>query len=123
MKQGDIAEATLFLESAPFTRGKILHVGGGQSAGHGPSLIVTQELLIVSRKKAMRGYRIFARWPAHYLDRLQLFSTPSPMGVKAGIMLEETSLLYEPHRIDITVDESRDAALLALNANGKGFPV
>ena len=50
---------------------------------------------------------IFTRWPAQYPDRLQLFSSPTPNGVKVGIMLEETSLAYEPHRIDIMADKPR----------------
>jgi GST-like protein len=62
---------------------------------------------------------IFARWPAQYPDRLQLFSLPTPNGVKVGIMLEETGLVYEPHRIDIAANESHDPAFLALNPNGK----
>ena len=47
---------------------------------------------------------IFTRWPAQYPERLQLFSPPTPNWVKVGIMLEETSLAYEPHRIDIMAD-------------------
>lgn len=62
---------------------------------------------------------VFARWPAQYPDRLQLFSLPTPNGVKVGIMLEETGLAYEPHRIDIGANESHDPAFLALNPNGK----
>ena len=62
---------------------------------------------------------VFTRWPAQHADRLQLFSAPTPNGVKVGIMLEETGLAYEPHRIDIMADESRDRAFLALNPNGK----
>ncbi|HZG33183.1 MAG TPA: glutathione S-transferase N-terminal domain-containing protein [Sphingopyxis sp.] len=62
---------------------------------------------------------IFARWPAAHPDRLQLFSAPTPNGVKIGIMLEETGLPYEPHRIDIMANESHDPAFLALNPNGK----
>jgi glutathione S-transferase len=62
---------------------------------------------------------IFTCWPAKYPDRLQLFSAPTPNGVKAGIMLEKTSLAYEPHRIDIMADESHDPAFLALSPNGK----
>lgn len=62
---------------------------------------------------------IFARWPARYPDRLQLFSAPTPNGVKAAIMLEETGLAYEAHRIDIMANESHDPAFLALNPNGK----
>ena len=64
-------------------------------------------------------HQIFTRWPAQYADRLQLFSAPTPNGVKVGIMLEETSLAYEPHRIDIMADENHDPAFLALNPNGK----
>jgi NAD(P)-dependent dehydrogenase (short-subunit alcohol dehydrogenase family) len=33
-EMSDIAEAILFLDSAPFVTGEILHVDGGQSAGH-----------------------------------------------------------------------------------------
>jgi GST-like protein len=62
---------------------------------------------------------IFSRWPAKHPDRLQLFSLPTPNGVKVGIMLEETSLAYEAHRIDITAGESHEPAFLALNPNGK----
>lgn len=62
---------------------------------------------------------IFAKWPAEHPDRLQLFSAPTPNGVKIGIMLEETGLPYEPHRIDIMANESHDPAFLALNPNGK----
>ncbi|MGH6651142.1 MAG: glutathione S-transferase N-terminal domain-containing protein [Sphingopyxis sp.] len=62
---------------------------------------------------------IFAKWPAQHPDRLQLFSAPTPNGVKVGIMLEETGLPYEPHRVDIMANESHDPAFLALNPNGK----
>jgi GST-like protein len=62
---------------------------------------------------------IFAKWPAEHPDRLQLFSAPTPNGVKIGIMLEETGLPYEPHSVDIMANESHDLAFLALNPNGK----
>ena len=65
------------------------------------------------------GHPIFARWPAQHPDRLQLFSAPTLNGVKVGIMLEETGLPYEAHRIDIMANESHDPAFLALNPNGK----
>ncbi|ALJ13296.1 glutathione S-transferase N-terminal domain-containing protein [Sphingopyxis macrogoltabida] len=67
----------------------------------------------------MSTHPIFGRWPAEHPDRLQLFSAPTPNGVKVGIMLEETGLPYEPHRIDIMANESHDPAFLALNPNGK----
>ncbi|MBN3759211.1 glutathione S-transferase N-terminal domain-containing protein [Burkholderia sp. Ac-20365] len=65
------------------------------------------------------NHAIFTRWPAKYPDRLQLFSLPTPNGVKIGIMLEETGLAYEPHRIDILANENQDPAFLELNPNGK----
>ncbi len=65
------------------------------------------------------SHPIFSRWPAQFPDRLQLFSLNTPNGVKVGIMLEETGLEYEPHRIDVLADETHDQAFLALNPNGK----
>jgi GST-like protein len=67
----------------------------------------------------MLDHPIFARWPAQHPDRLQLFSAPTPNGVKVGIMLEELGIAYEPHRIDIQANESHDPAFLTLNPNGK----
>jgi GST-like protein len=64
-------------------------------------------------------HTVFERWPAQHPHKLQLFSLPTPNGVKVGIMLEETGLDYEPHRIDISANESHDPAFLALNPNGK----
>ena len=65
------------------------------------------------------NHPIFARWPAQHPEWLQLFSLPTPNGVKVSIMLEETGLEYEPHLIDITADENHEPAFLALNPNGK----
>ncbi|WP_306717354.1 glutathione S-transferase N-terminal domain-containing protein [Burkholderia dolosa] len=65
------------------------------------------------------NHPVFARWPAQHPDRLQLFSLPTPNGVKVGIMLEETGLAYEAHRIDIVANENRDPAFIALNPNGR----
>src|SRR5262245_11091409 len=44
------------------------------------------------RRKLTLNHPIFTRWPTQYSDRLQLFSAPTPNGVKVGSMLEETSL-------------------------------
>ncbi|HCH56197.1 MAG TPA: glutathione S-transferase, partial [Rhodospirillaceae bacterium] len=35
-------------------------------------------------------FEITKRWPAQNPDRIQLYSLPTPNGVKASIMLEET---------------------------------
>ena len=64
-------------------------------------------------------FPIAARWPAKHPDRLQLYSWPTPNGVKVSIALEEIGLPYEAHAIDIGKNESWTPAFLSLNPNGK----
>ena len=59
------------------------------------------------------------RWPSAYPERLQLYSAPTPNGVKISIMLEETGLAYEAHRVNLSEGESHTKEFLALNPNGK----
>ncbi len=58
-------------------------------------------------------------WPARHPDRIQLYSMPTPNGVKVSIMLEETGVPYEPHFVRITENETWTEEYLALNPNGK----
>ncbi len=67
----------------------------------------------------LSSFPITTRWPAKHPDRLQLYSTPTPNGVKVSIMLEEIGLPYEPHFVDITKNETWGPEYLALNPNGK----
>ena len=67
----------------------------------------------------LSAFPITARWPAEHPDRLQLYSLPTPNGVKVSIMLEEIALPYEVHRIDIGNNENRTPEFLSLNPNGK----
>ena len=67
----------------------------------------------------LADFPIAKRWPAQHPDRLQLYSLPTPNGVKASIMLEEIGLPYEPHLVDIGKNESWTPEFLALNPNGK----
>jgi GSH-dependent disulfide-bond oxidoreductase len=67
----------------------------------------------------LTAFPVTARWPAKYPDRLQLYSAPTPNGVKVSIMLEETGLPYEPHLVDILENENGSAEYLALNPNAK----
>ncbi|HEY3679934.1 MAG TPA: glutathione S-transferase N-terminal domain-containing protein, partial [Bradyrhizobium sp.] len=52
-------------------------------------------------------------------DRLQLYSLPTPNGVKVSIMLEEIALPYEVHLIDFNKDDQKTPEFLSLNPNGK----
>jgi GSH-dependent disulfide-bond oxidoreductase len=65
------------------------------------------------------AFPIAARWPGVHPDRIQLYSVPTPNGVKASIALEEMGLTYEPHFIDISKNESFSPEFLSLNPNGK----
>jgi GSH-dependent disulfide-bond oxidoreductase len=64
-------------------------------------------------------FPITTRWPAKHPDRLQLYSLPTPNGVKVSIMLEEIGLPYEPHTINIGKNETWTPEFLSLNPNGK----
>jgi GST-like protein len=64
-------------------------------------------------------FPITTRWPAQQPDRIQLYSLPTPNGVKVSIMLEETGLPYEPHAINIMQNETFTPEYLTLNPNGK----
>ena len=67
----------------------------------------------------LSGFPITKLWPAANPEIIQLYSLPTPNGVKVSIMLEETGLAYEPHLIDIGKNETWGPEYLALNPNGK----
>ena len=67
----------------------------------------------------LSSFPITARWPAKHPERLQLYSLPTPNGVKVSIMLEETGLSYEAHRVDFDSNEQLTPEFLSLNPNGK----
>ena len=64
-------------------------------------------------------FPITTRWPAQHPDRLQLYSVPTPNGVKVSIMLEEIGLPYEAHAINIMQNETFTPEYESLNPNGK----
>ena len=68
---------------------------------------------------SLSDFPVTRRWPPQHRDRLQLYSLPTPNGVKIGVMLEEIGLPYEAHRIDFARGDQRTPEFLALNPNGK----
>ena len=64
-------------------------------------------------------FPITEKWPARHPDRLQLYSLPTPNGVKVAILLEETGLPYEPHLVDFENNDQNSPAFLSLNPNNK----
>jgi GSH-dependent disulfide-bond oxidoreductase len=67
----------------------------------------------------LSAFPITVRWPARHPDRLQLYSLPTPNGVKVSIMLEEIGLPYEVHLVDFNKDDQKTPEFLSLNPNGK----
>jgi len=67
----------------------------------------------------LSAFPITRKWPARHPDRLQLYSLPTPNGVKVSIMLEETGLPYEAHRVDFEQQEQLSPEFLSLNPNNK----
>jgi GST-like protein len=67
----------------------------------------------------LSSYPVTAKWPATYPERIQLYSLPTPNGVKVSIMLEETGLPYEPHMVLFEAKEQQSAEFLSLNPYGK----
>ncbi|MDB6063270.1 MAG: glutathione S-transferase [Verrucomicrobiaceae bacterium] len=67
----------------------------------------------------LSAFPIAKKWPAKNPDRIQLYSLPTPNGVKASIMLEETGLPYEPHLVSFDTDDQKSPAFLSLNPYGK----
>src|SRR3954451_3899810 len=64
-------------------------------------------------------FPITQKWPAKHPDRLQLYSLPTPNGVKVSIMLEEIGMPYEPHLVSFDSQDQLSPAFLSLNPNGK----
>jgi GSH-dependent disulfide-bond oxidoreductase len=64
-------------------------------------------------------FPITRKWPAQHPERLQLYSLPTPNGVKVSIMLEETGLAYEPHLVSFDSNDQFSEAFLSLNPNNK----
>ena len=64
-------------------------------------------------------FPITRKWPAKHPDRLQLYSLPTPNGVKVSIMLEETGLPYEAHTVNFGSNDQMSPEFLSLNPNNK----
>ena len=67
----------------------------------------------------LHSFPITKKWPAQHPDRLQLYSLPTPNGVKVSIMLEETGLPYEAHKVAFDTNDQMSPEFLSLNPNNK----
>ncbi|MFM0240372.1 glutathione S-transferase N-terminal domain-containing protein [Paraburkholderia phytofirmans] len=67
----------------------------------------------------LSAFPITKKWPAEHPDRIQLYSLPTPNGVKVSIMLEETGLPYEPHLVRFDTNDQVSPEFMSLNPNNK----
>jgi len=67
----------------------------------------------------LSAFPITRKWPAQYPERLQLYSLPTPNGVKVSILLEETGLPYEAHLVSFETQDQLTPEFLSLNPNNK----
>ncbi|MCU1716383.1 glutathione S-transferase C-terminal domain-containing protein [Pseudomonas sp. 5P_3.1_Bac2] len=67
----------------------------------------------------LSAFPITHKWPALHPERLQLYSLPTPNGVKVSIFLEEVGLPYEVHLVSFENDDQFSDEFLSLNPNNK----
>ncbi|WP_224824858.1 glutathione S-transferase family protein [Cognatishimia sp. MH4019] len=64
-------------------------------------------------------FEITKRWPAKDPSVIQLYSFPTPNGVKISIALEEMGLAYEAHTVTLSDADVKSPEFLSLNPNNK----
>jgi GST-like protein len=67
----------------------------------------------------LSDFPITTKWPARHPDRIQLYSLPTPNGVKVSIALEETGLAYEHHLVRFETNDQLSPEFVSLNPNNK----
>lgn len=68
---------------------------------------------------SLGNFPITQKWPPRHPDRLQLYTLGTPNGFKISIMLEETGLPYEVHKVSFQTQDQFSPEFLSLNPNGK----
>src|SRR5262245_46408534 len=67
----------------------------------------------------LNEFAVTRRWPSQHPDRIQLYSLPTPNGVKVSIMLEEIGLPYEAHRVAFDTRDNHSPEFEAISPNHK----
>lgn len=67
----------------------------------------------------LSAFPITERWAPKDPSVIQLYSYPTPNGVKVSIALEEMGLAYEPHLVTLSDSDVKSDAFLSLNPNNK----
>ncbi|MCM2394864.1 glutathione binding-like protein [Rhizobium sp. S95] len=67
----------------------------------------------------LSSFPITKKWPAKDPSVIQLYSLPTPNGVKVSIALEELGLPYEAHLVSFGTNEQKSPEFVSLNPNGR----
>ena len=67
----------------------------------------------------LSAFPVSRKWPATHPDRIQLYSFPTPNGIKVSAMLEESGLAYEAHTVSFAKNDQTSPQFLSLNPNNK----
>ena len=67
----------------------------------------------------LTDFSITQKWPATRPDLLQLYSLPTPNGVKVSIMLEELGMPYEVHQISFESNDQMSPEFVGIFPNNK----
>jgi GST-like protein len=68
---------------------------------------------------SLAEFPITTRWAPKDPSVIQLYSFPTPNGVKISIALEEMGLAYEPHLVTLSDSDVKSPPFLSLNPNNK----
>ncbi|NUB44737.1 glutathione S-transferase N-terminal domain-containing protein [Fertoebacter nigrum] len=67
----------------------------------------------------LADFPITARWAPRNPGAIQLYSLPTPNGVKVSIALEEMGLAYDAHLVSFATNDQMSPEFLSLNPNNK----
>ena len=69
--------------------------------------------------RTLADFSVTHKWPAQHPERIQLYSLPTPNGVKVSIALEEMQLPYEAHLVSFQTDDQLTAEFVGTFPNNK----
>lgn len=67
----------------------------------------------------LSDFSVTRKWPAVHPERLQLYSLPTPNGVKVSIALEETGVPYEAHAVSFETQDQFSPEFVGTFPNNK----
>ncbi len=67
----------------------------------------------------LSSFAITHRWPVRTAGAVQLYSLPTPNGIKISVALEEMGIPYDAHLIDFATNDQTSPEFLSLNPNNK----